>query len=219
MVVSIAEITIDRLEMVVSLACSDDRQSSRKTRVESQAIIEKGKNIMKRTQATIPQRITPLPVHRLTEDRTFVERMGQISSTIARRAYELFEARRSENGHDWEDWFRAESELLIPVPVKVMETDGDLHVRAEVPGFTAKEIEVRIEPRRLIICGKKQQASEQNKGKAVHRVEKSDEIFRALDLPHEIDPEKVTATLDHTVLEITLPNVHPSVKTPVGVAA
>jgi HSP20 family protein len=174
---------------------------------------------MKSTPATIPQHTTPLHIFRLTEGDRFVERMGQISSRIARRAYELFEARRSENGHDWEDWFRAESELLTPVPVKVMETGGDLHVQAEVPGYTDQDIEVRIEPRRLIICGKKQQTSEQNKGEGFRRAEKSDEIFRALDLPHEIDPEKVTATLDHAVLEITLPNVHSSKKTPVGVKA
>lgn len=173
---------------------------------------------MKRTPATIPQRTIPLPIpiFRLTEGDTFVEQMGNISSAIARRAYELFEARRSENGRDWEDWFRAESELLTPVPVKVMEKDGDLHVRAEVPGFTDKDIEVRIEQTRLVICGKKQQTSEQNKGKGVQRVQEFEEIFRALDLPHEIDPEKVTATLNHGVLEITLPNVHPDKKTPVG---
>ena len=32
---------------------------------------------------------------------------------IAQRAYELFEARGCEHGHDWEDWFRAESELHL----------------------------------------------------------------------------------------------------------
>jgi HSP20 family protein len=170
---------------------------------------------MKSTAATIPQRSTSLPILTLLEDGAFVERMGQISSAISRRAYELFEARKSENGHDWEDWFRAESELLTPVPLKVMDTDADVHIRAEVPGFTDKDIEVRIEPRRLIICGKKQQTSEQNKGK----VEKSVEIFRALDLPHEIDPEKVTASLDRAVLEITLPSIHPNKRAPVGVKA
>jgi hypothetical protein len=32
---------------------------------------------------------------------------------IARHAYELFETRGCEHGHDWEDWFRAESELHL----------------------------------------------------------------------------------------------------------
>lgn len=167
---------------------------------------------MKSTAATIPQRSSSLPILRLVEDGALVKRMGQISSAISRRAYELFEGRKSENGHDRDDWFRAESELLTPVPLKVMETGGCLQIRAEVPGFTEKDIEVLIEPRRVIICGKKQQPSEQKKEK----VEKSAEIFRALDLPYEIDPERVTASLDQAVLEITLPS-HPSKKAPVDV--
>jgi len=32
---------------------------------------------------------------------------------IAHRAYELFETRGCEHGHDWEDWFRAELELHL----------------------------------------------------------------------------------------------------------
>ena len=34
---------------------------------------------------------------------------------IARRAYELFEARGRAPGHDWEDWFRAKSDLHLDV--------------------------------------------------------------------------------------------------------
>ena len=172
---------------------------------------------MKSTPAKFPH--TPVPIFRLSEGDTFAERVEQISTAIARRAYELFEGRRSEHGHDREDWFRAESELLTPVPVRVIETDGELQVRAEVPGFTDKEVEVRIEPRRLIICGKKQQNSEQEKGRAASRVERSDEIVRVVDLPHEIDPDEVRATLENEMLTITLPKVNPSTKTPVGIKA
>lgn len=174
---------------------------------------------MKSTPARFPQRPTPVPISRLIEGDTFVERMGQMSAAIARRAYELFEGRRSEHGHDWEDWFRAESELLTPVPVRVIETEGELKVRAEVPGFTDKEVEVRIEPRRLIICGKKQQTSGQDQGRAIRRVERSHEIVRVVDLPHEIDPDKVRATLENEMLTITLRKVNPSTKTPVGIKA
>jgi hypothetical protein len=31
---------------------------------------------------------------------------------IARRAYQLFEQRGAKAGHDWEDWFQAERELM-----------------------------------------------------------------------------------------------------------
>jgi Protein of unknown function (DUF2934) len=42
-----------------------------------------------------------------------VERLAARSThdEIARRAYQLFEERGREPGHEWEDWFRAEREL------------------------------------------------------------------------------------------------------------
>ena len=33
---------------------------------------------------------------------------------IERRAYELYEERGREGGHDWEDWFQAERDLKSP---------------------------------------------------------------------------------------------------------
>ena len=32
---------------------------------------------------------------------------------IRARAFELFEERGREEGHDWEDWFRAEEEITV----------------------------------------------------------------------------------------------------------
>lgn len=34
------------------------------------------------------------------------------SEAIARRAFELYQHRGGEDGHDWEDWFQAEDETL-----------------------------------------------------------------------------------------------------------
>ena len=103
---------------------------------------------MKSTMATNPPSTTQPAIFKLTASGTFVERRRQIFAAIARRAYELFEARGSEHGHDCEDWFRAESELLTPIPATVVDTDGGFTVRAELPGFTGKDVEVLAEPRR-----------------------------------------------------------------------
>ena len=50
---------------------------------------------------------------RNSEDFNWEWEMQEEHLAIARRAYELFEARGCEHGHDWEDWFRAESELHL----------------------------------------------------------------------------------------------------------
>jgi Protein of unknown function (DUF2934) len=71
--------------------------------------------------------------------------MQQVRLAIARRAYELFEARGREHGHDWEDWFRAESELLRPVSTSTSESADQFTVRTNVLGFGESELRVSIE--------------------------------------------------------------------------
>ena len=145
----------------------------------------------------------------------FFERVQEINDLIARRAYELFASRGFTHGHHLEDWHRAESEILRPIPLEVKETETELAVRAEVPGFSEKDLEVRVEPRRLVIAGKHQEASEKTKGKIVYTERHTSQIFRVLDLPASIDPSEVQATLSEGVLEVTLSKVTGGKKIPV----
>lgn len=39
------------------------------------------------------------------------EEIQQIQEQIRQRAYELYEARGCEEGHEWDDWFQAEAEI------------------------------------------------------------------------------------------------------------
>ena len=81
--------------------------------------------------------------------------MQPVQLAIARRAYELFEKRGGEHGHDWEDWFQAESELLRPVSVSMSESDDRISVRTNVLGFDGNELKVSVEPQRVTILGKR----------------------------------------------------------------
>ena len=174
---------------------------------------------MKNTMTTNAPSTTQPAILKLRASDTFVERRRQISAAIARRAYELFEARGFADGRDCEDWFRAEAELLTPISATVVDTDGGFSVRAELPGFTGKDVEVLAEPRRLIIRASKQETLEQEKGIAVLQGKMSTEAFRAIELPHEIDPDSLAATMEHEVLEVTLAKFNPAKKIAVGVKA
>ena len=145
----------------------------------------------------------------------FFKRVQEINDLIARRAYELFESRGFTHGLDLADWLRAESDILHPIPLDVTETETELTVRAEVPGFSEKDLEVRVEPRRLFITGKHQEASEQKKGKSVYSERHATQIFRVLDLPTSINPDGVKATLSDGVLEVTLLKAEVGKKIPV----
>ena len=128
-------------------------------------------------------------------------------NALSRRAYEIFEGNGRALGRDWENWFQAEGELLHPVHVSVEEFDDSFAVKAEVPGFSDNELEISLEPCRLTITGKREAKKEEKKGKTIYAERCNDEILRIVDLPAEIETDKVNATLKNGVLESTLPKL------------
>ena len=145
----------------------------------------------------------------------FHELTREINELIARRAYELFESRGFEHGQDCEDWLRAQSEILVNVLVDIEETDTGFAIRADVPGFGEQDLQVRIAPRALCITGKRQEASEQTEGETVYSERRSNQIFRVLDLPSQIDADRVNATLGDGILEVRLLKIGMGKKIPV----
>lgn len=142
--------------------------------------------------------------------RSLFEEMESLTNRIAQRAFELFQQRGAFDGEDWNDWFRAESELLKAIPIEIGETDDSFSIRAEVPGFDAKEITVQAEPNSIYIHGKVERKKESEKGAEVKYSEVSaKEMSRRVDLPRTIDPEKATATVNNGILELTLPKSAP----------
>jgi HSP20 family protein len=136
-----------------------------------------------------------------------LDQIQDVFSSLSRRAYEIFEGNGREFGHELEHWFQAERELLHPVRLHIEETDDSLKVRAEVPGFNEKEIEINVEPHRLTITGKHESMKEETKGKTVYTEGCCDQILRVVNLPVSVETDKVTATLANGVLDFTLPKV------------
>jgi HSP20 family protein len=132
------------------------------------------------------------------------DRMQQTYEEIARRAFEIFDNNGRWLGNDLEDWFRAESEVLHPVHLEIAESDDNLTVQAEVPGFSTKELEILVEPRRLTIAGRHEAQEESKQGKTIYSEPCAKEILRVVDLPSEVDSSKVSAMLKDGVLKIEL---------------
>jgi HSP20 family molecular chaperone IbpA len=136
--------------------------------------------------------------------------MQQIQLAITRRANELFQIRGREHGHDWEDWFRAESELLRPVSVAIATSLDRISVRANVLGFEKNELKVAIEPGRILIVGRRapQRARDQHDVQAVIDM-CPDQIMRAIDLPAQVLPEAAGVELHTGLLKFELPRSAP----------
>ncbi|MCI0338792.1 MAG: Hsp20/alpha crystallin family protein [Acidobacteria bacterium] len=165
----------------------------------------------------ILQKQTPGAPSIANEAERLFDQMREFSEVVARRAYQFFETRGRAIGHELEDWFRAEAEVLHYVPVEIQQSNEQFVVRAEVPGFSGGNIKVSVELNRLIISGKLEEVSEQKEEKIVISERRPTKFCRVLDLPAVVDPSKASATVKDGVLEITLPKIAPSQPTIVEV--
>jgi HSP20 family protein len=138
------------------------------------------------------------------------EHTQDVFNLIARRAFEIFEGRGCAHGNDREDWFLAESELLTPVKFHISESGEQLTARAEVPEFNRQENKVSLEPHRLIISGKAETSEDHQSRKHTQSRGRERMIFRAIDLPAEVDLSKVKATLNDGTLEVMMPKADPA---------
>jgi HSP20 family protein len=95
---------------------------------------------------------------------------------------------------------------LMP-SMDISETDKEYVITAELPGLERKDVEVSLEENVLTIRGeKKTESTPDDKNKNVHVSERSYGVFyRALELPGNVDPASVQATMSKGVLKITIP--------------
>ena len=149
---------------------------------------------------------------RLVPASELVNRVQELYNTIARRAFDIFEGNGRMFGRDLEHWFQAESELLHPAHVDVAETEKEVAVRAEVPGFAPNELEVSVEGTRLTISGNRETKEERKEKKTVYREHCSSRLLRVIELPAAVDAGKAEAALKDGVLELKLPKTAPAKK-------
>ena len=148
------------------------------------------------------------PVHpMIVEAVALFNRMEEIQQEVARRAYDLFEQRGREHGHDFEDWATAESQLLAPISIQEMESADGLEITARVPGFNEHDIEIAVEPRRVFLSGKTEQTTVAADEDAPARMRQAAMFVRAIDLPIEVAATKATAQLTDGTLRLSLPKL------------
>ena len=109
----------------------------------------------------------------------------------------LFNAFFGTEPHDIENMWRP--------AIDIEESNGNLLVRAEVPGMKKEDIKVAVKDNMLTISGERKRENETIE-KTFHRIERSYGKFsRMIRLPAEVDADKVKATYKEGVLHVTLP--------------
>ncbi len=118
---------------------------------------------------------------------------------------ERFFGRRWPRLFDWPD-LGARLESAAP-KVDVIDRDGEVCVRAELPGFRKEDIEVSLSDSAITIKASSSQEKGEEEGDFHRKEIRRDYVSRTVPLPSEVDGTKATAKLSDGVLEVTAPKV------------
>lgn len=108
------------------------------------------------------------------------------------------------------DW-RSLPEFALPElkapKVDVIDRDGEVLVKAEIPGVDKKDLDISVGDDSVTIKGETRKEEKEEKGD-YYRCEISRGSFsRTVALPAAVDGAKATATFQNGILELTLPKV------------
>jgi len=107
---------------------------------------------------------------------------------------------------------RRESRLWSPA-VDVYEDDKSIVLKADLPDMDEKALDIQVEDGMLTIKGERKFEKE-SKEKNFHRVERSYGSFsRSFALPEDVEQDKISATYQKGVLEVTVPKAAQKPKT------
>jgi len=112
------------------------------------------------------------------------------------------EAFRGQRGGAEDDW--ALGGNWAP-PVDIFEHEGNIVLRAELPGVSPEDVDIRVENNVLALRGERKFDSEL-KREDFHRVERAYGSFnRSFTLPNVVDTAKIQAEYKDGILQVTLP--------------
>jgi len=104
-------------------------------------------------------------------------------------------------GDGGDEWFAG---AVVPA-LDMSESENSIDVRMDIPGMTAKDIDIQISGNVLTISGKREEEKEE-KGKTFHRVERRYGNFsRSVTLPCTVEENEVAADYRDGVLTVKLP--------------
>lgn len=89
--------------------------------------------------------------------------------------------------------------------IEVLKSDGDLMVKADLPGLTKDDLKVELTDQALTISGERKEEKEE-KGEGFYRSERNyGRFFRQIPLPEGAKTDKAHAIFTNGVLEVKIP--------------
>jgi HSP20 family protein len=106
---------------------------------------------------------------------------------------------------DFNRQFRNFLQPLQTFPMDLSETNTEVVIRADLPGFKKDEINVEAYETKILISAKKKKEKVEQKENFYRRERSAGELRRIITLPAEVDISKAKVNFLEGVLEIKLP--------------
>ena len=90
-------------------------------------------------------------------------------------------------------------------PVEVSETEGEIEVKASLPGVKPEEVEITVQNDVLTIKAEHKDTSEEKKRDYYRREIRYGAFHRSMSLPVSVDSDKAEAKYENGVLRLKLP--------------
>jgi HSP20 family protein len=126
---------------------------------------------------------------------------------VQRRAFDLFEKRGRELGHELDDWFQAEHELFGWPAAELAEKNGGYEIGITLPGFETKDVEVTVSPNEIFVHAATEKEKKTQKENVLWTEFGSNDVYRRFEVPIAINVDQVTAKLDNGILQINAPKI------------
>ncbi len=125
--------------------------------------------------------------------------------TIQQRMNELFERLTGRffgpEGQGRTGWG---TDALAPA-IESRYDNGNLIIKADLPGIDAKEVSISVSGNQLTIAGERKQEEKKEEKDYVYQEVAYGKFSRTMTLPEGVDADKVKANYKNGVLEITMP--------------
>lgn len=89
--------------------------------------------------------------------------------------------------------------------IDVMRNNGDLVLRADVPGIKPEEVKIELEDDILTVSGEHEERTEEKDENYVRRERRFGSFSRSMAIPAGVDAKKIKAKTHDGVLEVTIP--------------
>ncbi len=89
--------------------------------------------------------------------------------------------------------------------IDVERDNGNLVVRADVPGIKPEEVKIEIEDDILTVSGEHEERTEQKDKHFLRRERRYGSFSRSMALPHGVEAKKIKAKTHDGVVEVTVP--------------